>query len=80
MKNWVTGNEHTAARVDPTIAAIVTAVVDLAVTLNLHTSLGLNPEQLLQALLHVAVIATLARSVQLNWRRKRSVDGDGAST
>ena len=78
MKNWVRGNEQTAARVDPTLAAIVTAVVDLAVTLNVHTALGLSPGQLLQALLHIAVIATLARSVQLNVRRKKAPDQEAA--
>jgi hypothetical protein len=72
MKNWVAGKGTAAAKVDPAIAAIVTAVVELVVMFDLHTKLGLSPEDLLKALLHVAVIATLARTIQLNVQgRKR---------
>jgi hypothetical protein len=70
MKNWVAGKHESAARVDPAIAAIITSVVDLIVMLDLHTKLGIAPEQLLGVLLHVAVIATLLRTVQTNYKRK----------
>lgn len=73
MKNWVAGKGAAVARVDPAIAAIITAIVELVVMFDLHTKLGLTPEDMLRGLLHVAVIATLARTIQLNMQgRKRS--------
>lgn len=70
MKNWVAGKHESAARVDPAIAAIITSIVDMIVMFDLHTKLGIAPEQLLGALLHIAVIATLLRTVQTNYKRK----------
>lgn len=68
MKAWAKG--HTAARVDPALAALVTSAVDLAVTFGVHDQLGISPEQLLTTLLHVAVILTILRTFQLAVPRK----------
>jgi hypothetical protein len=66
MNNWVAGKGTTPARVDPTIGAIVIAVVDILVMFNVHTKLGVSENDLLQVGLHVGTILLALRSVQLN--------------
>lgn len=72
MKNWVTGKGTTAARVDPTVAAIVFAVVDILVTLNVHLQLGVSEGDLLKIGLHVGTILLVARGAQLNFLGRRA--------
>lgn len=72
MKNWIAG-KGTATRVDPTVAAIFAAIAELIVMLDLHTKLGLSPEELLAAMIHVALIITLGRSVQLKLQTRREL-------
>ena len=64
MKAWAKG--QTASRIDPALAAAATALVDLAVMFGLHDQMGISQEELLTGLLHVAVILTMLRTVQLN--------------
>lgn len=71
MNKWVSGQSDTAAKVDPTVAAILLAVANLIVTLELHIQLGLTAEQVLDATLQIGFIATLVRSLQLNIRARR---------
>jgi hypothetical protein len=82
MKQWVTGNSTSAAKVDPTVGAVVIAVVDILVMLGVHTQLGLSEGDLLQAGLHVGTILLVARSAQLNiqGRRRKKAEPEDAET
>lgn len=71
MKAWVKGDQSLASRVDPTIGAIVAAVVDIFVSFDLHTKLGMGEDQLLQIGLHIAVLVLALRSLQLNAKGRR---------
>lgn len=73
MKQWVTGNDTTAARVDPTVGAIVALVVDIIVRLNIHTQFGVDEATLLQVGLDVAFLVLVVRSIQLNVKKRQRV-------
>ena len=72
MKNWVAGKETTAAKVDPTVGAVVIAIVDILVMLNLHTQFGISEGDLLQVGLHVGTLLLVFRSAQLNLRGRKA--------
>lgn len=71
MKEWAAGRGDEAAKVDPKLAAVVTTVANIVITLELHQHLGLSPEQVLTTLLHVAMLVTILRSVQLSYNKRR---------
>ena len=73
MKQWVTGNDTTAARVDPTVGAIVALMVDIIVRLNIHTQFGVDEATLLQVGLDVAFLVLVVRSIQLNVKKRQRV-------
>lgn len=66
MKQWVAGQKESAAKIDPTVGAIVVAIVDLVVMMGLHTKLGVSESDLLQIGLHVGTLLLVFRSAQIN--------------
>lgn len=66
LKEWVKGEGDHPARVDPKMAALVTTVADLVVTLGLNDQINLPAQQVLPLLLHIAAVLTILRSIQLS--------------
>lgn len=72
MNKWAAGDSTTAARFDPTAGALVVAVVNIFVTLNLHTQLGISEDDLMRMGLHLATILLVLRSGQLSFMRRKA--------
>jgi len=64
-KNWITGHPEIAARVDPTVATVIMAVLQVVLALGLHTQLGIDTETLFGAAMGVGMLLTAARQIQV---------------
>lgn len=65
MMKWVKGSQTTASQVDPALGAAIAAVVEILIRFDLHTKLGLTPEDLLTTLLDIAFVVLTVRSIQM---------------
>jgi len=76
---WLAGQESIAARIDPAIAAIVMAILEVVIGLDVHTALGIDTATLVQFVMGAGLVATVGRRVQVG-RRQRHTQSEPAST
>lgn len=70
MMKWIKGDHHSAAKIDPAFATVITIVAQILIRFDLHTKLGLSPDLLLTTLLDIATVALIIRSIQTNVTKK----------
>jgi hypothetical protein len=74
MMMWVKGNKTSAAKLDPTIGALVAAVVEILIRFDLHTRMGISAEDMMATLLDIAFVALTIRAIQINIRKNPPAD------
>jgi len=62
--SWIAGNPDVAARVDPTLAATLMALLQVVLALGIHTKLGLDTETLFEVVMGVGMLLTIGRRIQ----------------